>query len=147
MPSTDRRLELKAKDIDGSDRLTAGCVFIDLASAGVSQTSVYAKGLGADYAESIQVLPDTFQCIMSQGSWLSFRFLSVHLELPSLLLVAITNKMQLSNGILLLHSALIVQHVSSVMSLIIRNLNCICSFWFTYCNKVRKIVYITSPLC
>ena len=26
MPSTDRRLELKAKDIDGSDRLTAGCV-------------------------------------------------------------------------------------------------------------------------
>jgi len=26
MPSTDKRLELKAKDIDGSDRLTAGCV-------------------------------------------------------------------------------------------------------------------------
>jgi len=26
MPCTDRRLELKAKDIDGSDRLTAGCV-------------------------------------------------------------------------------------------------------------------------
>ena len=26
MPTTDRRLELKAKDIDGSDRLTAGCV-------------------------------------------------------------------------------------------------------------------------
>jgi hypothetical protein len=26
MPSTDRKLELKAKDIDGSDRLTAGCV-------------------------------------------------------------------------------------------------------------------------
>ena len=26
MPSTDRRLELKAKDINGSDRLTAGCV-------------------------------------------------------------------------------------------------------------------------
>ena len=26
MSSTDRRLELKAKDIDGSDRLTAGCV-------------------------------------------------------------------------------------------------------------------------
>ena len=45
MPSTDRRLELKAKDIDGSDRLTAGCVLIDLASPGVSQTSVYAKGL------------------------------------------------------------------------------------------------------
>jgi len=45
MPSTDRRLELKAKDIDGSDRLTAGCVLIDLASLGVSQTSVCAKGL------------------------------------------------------------------------------------------------------
>jgi len=45
MTSTDRRLELKAKDIDGSDRLTAGCVLIDLASPGVSQTSVYAKGL------------------------------------------------------------------------------------------------------
>jgi len=29
MPSTDRRLELKAKDIDGSDHLTAGCVLID----------------------------------------------------------------------------------------------------------------------
>jgi hypothetical protein len=26
MPSTDRKLELKAEDIDGSDRLTAGCV-------------------------------------------------------------------------------------------------------------------------
>jgi len=26
MRSTDRRLELKVKDIDGSDRLTAGCV-------------------------------------------------------------------------------------------------------------------------
>jgi len=26
MPSTDRRLDLKAKDIDGADRLTAGCV-------------------------------------------------------------------------------------------------------------------------
>ena len=46
MPSTDRRLELKAKDIDGSDRLTAGCVLIDLASPGVSQTSVYAKKSG-----------------------------------------------------------------------------------------------------
>ena len=45
MPSTDRRLELKAKDIDGSDRLTASCVLINLASPGVSQTSVYAKGL------------------------------------------------------------------------------------------------------
>jgi hypothetical protein len=29
MPSTGRKLELKAKDIDGSDRLTAGCVFTD----------------------------------------------------------------------------------------------------------------------
>jgi len=45
MPSTDRRLELKAKDIDGSDRLTAGCVLIDLASPAVSQTAVYATGL------------------------------------------------------------------------------------------------------
>jgi hypothetical protein len=26
MPSTDRRLKLKAKDIDGSDRPAAGCV-------------------------------------------------------------------------------------------------------------------------
>jgi len=48
MPSTDRRLELKAKDIGGSDRLTAGCVLIDLASLGVSQTSVYAKGLNEE---------------------------------------------------------------------------------------------------
>jgi hypothetical protein len=32
MPSTERRLQLKAKDIDGSDRLTAGCVLMDLAS-------------------------------------------------------------------------------------------------------------------
>ena len=45
MPSADRRLELKANDIDGSDRLTAACVLIDLASPDVSQTSVYAKGL------------------------------------------------------------------------------------------------------
>jgi len=45
MPSTDRRLELKPKDIDGSDRLTAGCVLIDLASPAVSQTAVYANGL------------------------------------------------------------------------------------------------------
>ena len=55
-------------------------------------------------------------------------------------LVAITNKMQRSNGILLFHSTLIVQHVSSVMSLIIRNLNSICSFWFTYACGDR-------PLC
>jgi len=52
-------------------------------------------------------------------------------------LVAIINKMQLSNGILVFHSTLIVQHVSSVMSLIIRNLNCICSFWFTYARGDR----------
>ena len=45
MPSTERRLELKAKDIDGSDRLTAGCVLINVASPSVSQMSVYAKGL------------------------------------------------------------------------------------------------------
>jgi hypothetical protein len=45
MQSADRRLELKAKDIDGSDRLTDVCVLMDLASPVVSQTSVYAKGL------------------------------------------------------------------------------------------------------
>jgi hypothetical protein len=45
MPSTDTRLELKVKDIDGSDHLTAGCVLIDLASPAVSQTAVYANGL------------------------------------------------------------------------------------------------------
>jgi hypothetical protein len=45
MPSTDRKLELKAKDIDGLDRLTAGCVLTDLASSAVSRTAVYAKGL------------------------------------------------------------------------------------------------------
>jgi len=45
MPSTDKRLELKVKDIDGSDHLTAGCVLIDLASPAVSRTAVYANGL------------------------------------------------------------------------------------------------------
>jgi hypothetical protein len=45
MPSTDRRLELKVKDIDGSDHLTAGRVLIDLASPAVSRTAVYANGL------------------------------------------------------------------------------------------------------
>jgi hypothetical protein len=45
MPSTDRKLELKAKDIDGSYRLTAGCVLTDLASPAVSRTAVYANGL------------------------------------------------------------------------------------------------------
>jgi len=49
MPSTDRRLELKAKDIDGSDRLTAGCVLMDLASPAVSRTAVYARGLSAKF--------------------------------------------------------------------------------------------------
>jgi hypothetical protein len=48
MPSTDRRLELKAKDIDGSDRLTAGCVLMNLASPAVSWTAVYANGLSCD---------------------------------------------------------------------------------------------------
>jgi hypothetical protein len=45
MPSTDRKLELKAKDIDGSDRLTAGCVLTDLESPAVSRMAVYASGL------------------------------------------------------------------------------------------------------
>jgi hypothetical protein len=54
MPSTDRRLELKAKDIDGSDRLTAGCVLTDLASPGVSRTSVYAKGLNSTHFTTIR---------------------------------------------------------------------------------------------
>jgi hypothetical protein len=48
LPSTDRRLELKAKDIDGSDLLTAGCVLIDLESPAVSQTAVYANGLSGN---------------------------------------------------------------------------------------------------
>jgi hypothetical protein len=38
MPSIDRKLKLKAKDIDGSDRLTTGCVLTDLASPAVSRT-------------------------------------------------------------------------------------------------------------
>ena len=58
MPSTDRRLELKAKDIDGSDRLTAGCVLIDLASPGVSQTSVYAKGLNHKFLQVLTEVTD-----------------------------------------------------------------------------------------
>jgi hypothetical protein len=45
MPSTDRRLELKAKDIDGSDLLTAGCTLINLSSPAVSWMAVYANGL------------------------------------------------------------------------------------------------------
>jgi hypothetical protein len=45
MPSTDRRLDLKEKDIDDSDRLTAGYVLIDLASPVVWRAAVYANGL------------------------------------------------------------------------------------------------------
>jgi hypothetical protein len=45
MPSTDRKLELKAKGIDGSDSLTADCVLTDLASPAVLRPAVYAKGL------------------------------------------------------------------------------------------------------
>jgi hypothetical protein len=44
MPSTDGKLELKAKDIDGSDRLTPDCVLTELASPAVSRTAVYANG-------------------------------------------------------------------------------------------------------
>ena len=66
MPSTDRRLELKAKDIDGSDRLTAGCVLIDLASPGVSQTSVYAKGLRHLFL--VFVVKDLFYGMLHMGN-------------------------------------------------------------------------------
>jgi hypothetical protein len=45
MPSTDRKLELKAKDINGSDRLTASCVSTDLAAPAIPWMAVYAKGL------------------------------------------------------------------------------------------------------
>jgi hypothetical protein len=45
MPSTDRKLELKANDINVSDRLTGGCVRTDLSSSVTSQAAVYAKGL------------------------------------------------------------------------------------------------------
>jgi hypothetical protein len=45
MPPADRKLEWKAKDIDGADRLTAGCVLTDLASSAISGTAVYANGL------------------------------------------------------------------------------------------------------
>jgi hypothetical protein len=51
MPSTDRMLELK--DIDGSDRLTAGCILTNLASPTVSQTAVYAKWLKQPSAAQI----------------------------------------------------------------------------------------------
>ena len=45
MPSTDRRLELKANDIDVSDRLTGGCVLIDVARPAASQAVKYGSGL------------------------------------------------------------------------------------------------------
>ena len=60
MPSTDRKLELKAKDIDdidGSDRLTAGCVLTDLASPAVSQTAVYTNGLTFNLLTTTIVAP------------------------------------------------------------------------------------------
>jgi hypothetical protein len=45
MPSTERKkLELKPKDVDGSDRLTAGCVLTDLVTPAFSRMVVYAKG-------------------------------------------------------------------------------------------------------
>jgi len=55
--------------------------------------------------------------------------------------------MQLGNGIYYSTCSLKAQHVSSGMSLIIRSSNCICSFWFTHCNKVKdlyilQVVYI-----
>jgi len=56
MPSTDGRLELKAKDIDGSDRLTAGCVLLDLASPAISRTAVYANGLRKGMVSGPQIL-------------------------------------------------------------------------------------------
>jgi len=39
MSSTERRLELKAKDINGSDRLTAGCVcqWVNMKNVGTVQ--------------------------------------------------------------------------------------------------------------
>ena len=37
------------------------------------------------------------------------------------------------------------QHVSSGTPLIIRSSNCICSLWFTYCNKVKDFVYTGCP--
>jgi hypothetical protein len=52
MPSTDRKLELNAKDIDVSDRLTAGCVLTDLTSPAVSQTAVYVKGLKNSFSSA-----------------------------------------------------------------------------------------------
>jgi hypothetical protein len=47
---------------------------------------------------------------------------------------------------LLFHRSLKAQHVSSGIPLIIRSSNCICSLWFTYCNKVKDFVYIIHSL-
>jgi len=49
--------------------------------------------------------------------------------------------MQLGNGIYYSTCSLKAQHVSCVTSPNIRSPNCICSLWFTYCNKV-KYLYI-----
>jgi hypothetical protein len=69
MPSTDRKLELKAKDIDGSDRLAAGCVLTDLASPAVWRTTAYAKGLNAAYEH----VSKSFQTCnwLTQNLWIS----------------------------------------------------------------------------
>jgi hypothetical protein len=45
MPFTDKKLQLKAKYINGSDRLTVSHVLTDLASPAISRTAVYANGL------------------------------------------------------------------------------------------------------
>ena len=47
-----------------------------------AENNYIRSGLSREY--SGEELPDTFQCIMSHESGLSIRFLSVHLELPSL---------------------------------------------------------------
>jgi len=47
--------------------------------------------------------------------------------------------MQIDNGIYYSTCLLKAQHVSSGMSLIIRSSNCICSRWFTHCNKVKDL--------
>jgi hypothetical protein len=40
-----QKARIKSEGIDGSDRLTAGCVLTDLARPAVLQPAVYAKGL------------------------------------------------------------------------------------------------------
>jgi hypothetical protein len=64
MPSTVRRLELKVKDIDDSDRLTADCVLIDLASPAVSWMAVYANGLRTA-VYPVQCMRMTIRCGMA----------------------------------------------------------------------------------